>query len=670
MARKKQQKPSSSSPTSRDSNVKEDLILKFDTVVGTASGTPLTRYAAARSNTAATEEMEEDDGDDDASPSKTTPPPTNAKTADEDEDDDNKEEDVIHHDGDEGIEDDNNNDDGVDDNEDDNEDNDDEEAEFDGNIDDDNVTSAASKSPSVVPTSENTAAVTKVTTTPVANNQTHKSLKAATTKLTPSLRTSSSAKTKTKTSKSTSWYTNTITTKISYAEILKEMEVNTKGITPKMEGNEQSFTKSLFAIRRARHEAAWKGATLFTATGSTKEYDLLCDFTRIKQDDVYAKAKRLWSHKDSAVQMGDWRSELYIRRLFAIFLFHSFDTKLARQIQTKIPEEIINDGPSVWMALTSFLFSNTSVFTINVTTYLKTLVVKSQDFQTYLSEFNDYLSITDDSSSKNNEINMAFLTQLMSHPNTHFSNVWSQKALQYFMDKTSWQFDLRKGISDATDLLGIIENPRLPFHKMHQPENNILAMLSSAATTSADGLISASRTIADLQNQHNALKAEFTKFKALVSTTKFQRRPGDPEWVFEAPTPQEAAYKDHNHKRYYWCAFCGMWRTSHSTNGDPSIPLPRHGDNVPSGTTNNNNRSRQGQRGSPSQRGGRGGSRKNSGGRHHNNKPHDSTSSGDAHANLPPAKRFKAQVAEVTKKLGPIKEWMLMQNFPTSDSQK
>ena len=127
---------------------------------------------------------------------------------------------------------------------------------------------------------------------------------------------------------------------------------------------------------------------------------------------------------------------------------------------------------------------------------------------------------------------------------------------------------LTKLLNTAGHLHTITSLTSLPFAASsamsHKVEQNIAAL----ATLMQSNMGSMKKMIAHLGQLNNNTKQGFKATKAANRNNKAKSGNNHlvPPWINAAP-PKPNDVKEFNTRTWYWCATCGHWLTTHSTNG-------------------------------------------------------------------------------------------------------
>jgi hypothetical protein len=380
------------------------------------------------------------------------------------------------------------------------------------------------------------------------------------------------------------------TPKISYKDYETQHAIDIKPIKTPITDSAESFITGLFQFRRAREQfRGWESATFIsqyqaTSTNSGSDddnntadpskwhelkIDLFKDFEKIDIDDFKAWAHTVWLAPSATLESQDGQSTTYARKVFSEFLFGSMSPDLQKAIQNAIPTaRLWNDGPFVWAVLIHRFFPSAIVLRTTILDKMKsaTLASHNNDLSAYCSTLWDMNAVVD-TTSHSEELVKAFLTQTNTHPSDIIKNHFNHVGLQFFMN-TGSQKSFESLLESADRLHTITTSPALPFaastNKATKNDQNIAALAGIVKDQSG----SMKKIVSALSQLDNKFKQGFSSARS--STNRRDSSKGKalpkPTWISDAPS-DTSEVKEFNGKPWFWCATCGRWSTTHSTNG-------------------------------------------------------------------------------------------------------
>ena len=380
------------------------------------------------------------------------------------------------------------------------------------------------------------------------------------------------------------------TPKISIRDIESQRSYDVKPIPTAIEDSIDSFLQGLFQFRRVREQLrGWTSATymvLQTATTtdiasdddddednankwSTTTIDLFKDFEKIRLSTMHEWAESIWTAEDATLKASDGESETYARRAFSEFIFASVASELQKSIQNSITNSRLwNDGPLVWAVLIHHFFPSPVALKVTILDKMKstTLAQHRNDLKLYCAAMMDMNAVVD-TSPHTEELITVFLTQVNTHPSDIVRNHFNHIGLDFFMHPDKPQ-SLSKLLETADHLHTVTSSPSLPFAVSSNSNRKIEQNIAALAGVVQSNMGSLKKVIAHLGQLDNNVKQGF---KATKTANKNSRVRGGntrptPPWINDAPmNPYDT--KEFNNKTWYYCATCGRWSTTHSTNG-------------------------------------------------------------------------------------------------------
>jgi hypothetical protein len=297
--------------------------------------------------------------------------------------------------------------------------------------------------------------------------------------------------------------------------------------------------------------------------------DLFKDFEKIRLSTMQEWAESVWTSDDATLAASDGQSETYARRAFSEFLFASVASDLQKSIQNSISNSRLwNDGPLMWAVLIYHFFPSPVALKVMILDKMKsaTLAQHKNDLKSYCATMMDMNAVVD-TSAHTEELVTAFLTQMNHHPNDIVRNHFNQIGLEFFMkpDKTQ---SLTQLLDTADHLHTVTSSPALPFAASTATSRKLEQNIAALAGVLQSNMGSLKKVIAHIGQINNNMKQGF---QATKTTSKRNRmRSGNnrpvPTWINEAPTNANDV-KEFNNKDWFYCATCGRWSTTHSTNG-------------------------------------------------------------------------------------------------------
>jgi hypothetical protein len=297
---------------------------------------------------------------------------------------------------------------------------------------------------------------------------------------------------------------------------------------------------------------------------------LFKDFEAIDIDAIKAWAQTVWNSPTATLDSQDGQSPTYARKVLSEFIFGSLEPDLQKAVQNAIPTaRLWNDGPYVWATLIHRFFPSAVVLRTTILDKMKnaTLADHKHDLSAYCATLLDMNAVID-TASHTEELVKAFLTQTNTHPSDIVRNHFNGLGVQFFMHKGK-QESFETILEAADRLHTITTSPALPFAatstQSSKHEQNIAALAGIVKGQTG----SMKKIVAALSQIDNRVKQGYTKSgtngRKKSDWPRAKNMP-QPPWLTDVPTdPSEV--KEFNGKPWFYCATCGKWSTTHSTNG-------------------------------------------------------------------------------------------------------
>ena len=389
--------------------------------------------------------------------------------------------------------------------------------------------------------------------------------------------------------------------KVSFRDIETQHAKDVKPIDDPIKDDVDSFLQGLFQFRRARAQLrGWSSATYLVAHEAADSsvdssddddennankwtptnIDLFKDFEKFDLRQMKGWAEAIWKSTDAELAATNGQSTVYTRKAFAEFIFGSIVPSLQKSIQNSIINpRLWNDGPYVWAVLVYRFFPTPVALKTTVLHKMKTLTLAEHnlDLKSYCAALIDMNSVVD-TTANTDELVTAFLTQLNQHPSDIVRNHFNQIGLKFYMSPSK-RPSITELLASADHLHNVTTSPSLPFaassDKSAKMEQNIIA-LAGLMQSNYGSMKKIATHIGQLDNR---LKQGFkaSKNRNHGNRNGSHNNNTSPPWKHEAPGDSSEVRK-FNDKDYYYCATCGRWTLSHSTNGftHNGTTIPKH----------------------------------------------------------------------------------------------
>jgi hypothetical protein len=393
----------------------------------------------------------------------------------------------------------------------------------------------------------------------------------------------------------------------SFRDITTATAQATKALETPIEKTAASLLQAVheLLLRRAGRPA-WRDATFLeenlvhdtdATQSTTKNIDILKNFTQVPKEDMKQVAIKLWSDPDSHPKSMDGMSHFYVRKTFAQLLLDSLSPEFKVIIQTKVRGDLLMDGPLVWLTIAQSIFASGAVLKRELKNNMIALTVpgSNDNYETYLQSLRSALVMLPDVD--DTQVFETFLQEMEGHPATTVKNTFAAYRVEYY-EKGKLPLPFAELVDKAERLVSICAStgtavPRKSPQKAPSdipktktigatPADDILTLLAERVDSQQDTMKKMLGMLSSLENSQKQFKANFAKNKSQNngnSTPGYGGTNRTPPFMNDAPSdPIEV--KQFNGKPWYWCAKCkngaGTWSPTHSTNGVESINVDPH----------------------------------------------------------------------------------------------
>jgi hypothetical protein len=220
----------------------------------------------------------------------------------------------------------------------------------------------------------------------------------------------------------------------------------------------------------------------------------------------------LWNSPSVTLESQDQRSSAYAHKVLSEIIFASLVPELQKAVQNAIPVTCLwNDGPYVWATLIHHFFLSAVMLRTMLLDKMKsaTLAEHKYDLSTYCATLLHINAIID-TSSHVEELFIAFLTQVNTHPSdivwNHFNNI----GIKFFLNKGKQQpFATILKAADRLHMLTTL--PALPYAATTRNSNKQDQNIAVLAGILKGQTGSMKKTVAALSQLDNKVKQGVTK---------------------------------------------------------------------------------------------------------------------------------------------------------------
>jgi hypothetical protein len=214
----------------------------------------------------------------------------------------------------------------------------------------------------------------------------------------------------------------------------------TKGIVPLFDGKKETFFSFLFHLRARRESCPqWAPATrpvLKLTDGTTREVDLLSQFTLVDYKQFYQDCEDFWTIKA--------RSEIYqlgtnacargmFYQILAASITSDFREKFNHYLEPRSPN-LLGDGIAIWVSLTRQMFTSSSIFQASIMDSIREtdILAYYDNIEKYAAHIGYLVKMLPDDSTQKQVISILF-DKYKTVPREHFQRKIHEWYTQYLL---------------------------------------------------------------------------------------------------------------------------------------------------------------------------------------------------------------------------------------------
>ncbi len=370
-----------------------------------------------------------------------------------------------------------------------------------------------------------------------------------------------------------------------------------QGLTLKFDGAQDNLIPWIKKFRALRANAVWREATYLSYEENT--YDILSDFTKIKESVIRSQASARWTLPNQAKCLRQDCPELFFPRILGLVVIRSVTDEFYTTLQNYAGVELSKDGPLLlWLILTHFHTSTISYMSkIRSDIRQRSLANHhNHDVASYLIWLRhqvDTLNQTtsDGSTSHHSDLIEPIFQQLLTTKSTRLRRHIEDWHLDYHREEKTLTV---LSLIDMTDRTCKALRCTNQLHTDADPE--LLALQAKLTkqtqlTTQVIRALNESLSKTSAHGKPQPTGAQTGGKHRQNGRPHAGHRPPKPAW-YEAPRTDPAQTYEHDGRTWHWCPKCGpdakgKWvcthtATTHSDNYDRKrkhAPAPQsHGD--------------------------------------------------------------------------------------------
>jgi hypothetical protein len=316
-----------------------------------------------------------------------------------------------------------------------------------------------------------------------------------------------------------------------------------QGLTYKFDGDHEKLAPWIKKFKALRTNALWRDAAFITINNI--RYDILTDFTKIKEDMIKTQAKERWTTDNQAKSLKPTNSNLFYPRILGKVVIGSITDDFYTTIQNYTGDDLASDGPLLlWLILTHFHVS-TVTYQEKLKQQIRSRTLSGDhkdDLESYLTWLRPTLDILNTT------------TQVHSHSDLItpiFNQLLTTKSARFHRIVEDWHLEYHSEEKEFTPL-SLIEAADKKCKALCQSNQLYTAadseIFAMEATLKQPSITPQGRHGGTCGRQHNA-----------------HRQP-KPAWYNSPPTDPKQTHR-FDDRMWYWCPKCGKngkWICTHT----------------------------------------------------------------------------------------------------------
>jgi hypothetical protein len=324
-----------------------------------------------------------------------------------------------------------------------------------------------------------------------------------------------------------------------------------QGLTFQFDGSPGKLAPWIRKFKALRSNALWREATYFKHDNKT--YDILTDFTKIKEAMIKPLAQQRASSDNQSKSLKPENAEFFYARILGKVVISSITDEFYTKLQNYAGDEFAGDGPYLlWLILTHFHMS-TITYQAQVKQQIRTRSLTNdhdEDVEAYLLWIRQHLDLLLTTSgtvpSAHVDLMEPIFDQLLTTKSTRLRRLVEDKHLAYYGEVESFTpVTLVEGLEKQCRAL------RQSNQLYTSTDADIIALMSAHKATLAATPITRTLTGTGPHAGH-----------ATRSTTKAVK----PHW-FDKPPKDPTQTHQFENRTWNWCPACGpsgKWVCTHT----------------------------------------------------------------------------------------------------------
>jgi hypothetical protein len=329
-----------------------------------------------------------------------------------------------------------------------------------------------------------------------------------------------------------------------------------QGLPFKFDGTHEKLAPWIKKFKTLRGNALWREATYFTYEG--KKFDLLTDFTKIKESAIKAKAIERCSPGNHDKSLKPEHTELFFPRILGKVIVDSITDEFYTILQNYAGDDLAGDGPFLlWLLLTHF-HTSTITYQEQVKHHIRTKSL-SKDYNNNVEAYLLWLWQQLDVLNTTTPSGIGIHSDLMDPIFTQLLTTKSSRLRRLIED---WHLAYHTKDKVYTPLV-LVEDAEKKCRALCQSnqlytatDNDIMALLCAKTSSQPDESPNAP---GHRQGTQHSGKQPNGKLRG-------DQRHSRPSWYDKAPNNPNQTHQ-YDNRVWHWCPKCGAsgkWVCTHS----------------------------------------------------------------------------------------------------------
>jgi hypothetical protein len=220
--------------------------------------------------------------------------------------------------------------------------------------------------------------------------------------------------------------------------IAKSEHYISQGLTYKFDGDHEKLAPWIKKFKALRTNALWRDATYLTV--NDVRYDILADFTKIKESSIKAQAKDRWTTDNQAKSLKPNHPAYFYPRILGKVVIGSITDDFYTILQNYAGDDLASDGPFLlWLILTHF-HASTITYQEKLKHQIRSRTLAGDhkdDIESYLVWLHHTIDVLNTTTQVNGHTDLItpIFNQLLTAKSTRFRRIIEDWHLEYHSEE-------------------------------------------------------------------------------------------------------------------------------------------------------------------------------------------------------------------------------------------